>query len=110
MWAAENGKTSTLKQLLSSQPSLLHVQDSDGYTMLHRAAYGNHMESISFLLSVGADVGMKTELGWTPLHSACKWNNYQAVARLLAAGADPKALSDGGKLKCIFNHKDNFII
>lgn len=78
--------------------------------MLHRAAYGNHMESISFLLSVGADVGMKTELGWTPLHSACKWNNYQAVARLLAAGADPKALSDGGKLKCIFNHKDNFII
>lgn len=97
MWAAENGKTNLLKELLSAQPSLLHVQDADGYTMLHRAAYGNHIDTVSYLLSLGADVGMKTELGWTPLHSACKWNNFQAVARLLAAGANPRALSNGGR-------------
>jgi ankyrin repeat domain-containing protein 49 len=96
LWAAENGEVETLKELLTNQPSLVQVQDSDGYTPLHRAAYGNHITAISCLLSFGADINVKTELGWTPLHSACNWNNYSAAARLLAAGADPNAVSDGG--------------
>lgn len=100
LWAAENGELDTLRELLQSQPSLLHVQDSDGYTLLHRAAYGNHLDTTSYLLSLGANVSMKTEMGWTPLHSACKWNNYVIAARLLAAGADPRTLSDGGKSLC----------
>lgn len=89
----------TLKWLLNKQPELVHVQDSDGYTPLHRASYGNHVRAIAHLLSAGANVSTKTELGWTPLHSACNWNNYNAVARLLAAGADPNSSSDGGKDK-----------
>lgn len=104
LWAAENGDIKTLRQLLVINPELIHVQDSDGYTLLHRAAYGNHVEAISYLLSVGASVSIKTELGWTPLHSASNWNNYLAVARLLAAGADPGALSDGGKLFFVSKH------
>ncbi|CAG4979263.1 unnamed protein product [Parnassius apollo] len=95
LWAAENGELEELKELLTSQPGLVHARDSDGYTPLHRAAYGNHVACISYLLSAGANVTTKTELGWTPLHSACNWNNYTAAARLLAAGADPAALSDG---------------
>lgn len=97
LWAAENGDVDTLKELLSANPELVLAQDSDGYTPLHRAAYGNHSAAIAFLLSVGANIKAKTELGWTPLHSACNWNNYNAVARLLAAGADPNDVSDGGK-------------
>lgn len=85
--------------------SLLHVQDADGYSVLHRAAYGNHLETVSYLLSLGANVSMKTELGWTPLHSACNWNNYTVAARLLAAGTDPRALSDGGTPLIIFSLK-----
>lgn len=86
----------TLKGLLTKQPGLVHARDADGYTPLHRASYSNHTTTISYLLSVGANVSTKTELGWTPLHSACNWNNYNAVARLLAAGADPNSSSDGG--------------
>lgn len=97
LWAAENGELETLKELITKQPGLVHARDSDGYTPLHRAAYSNHVNVISYLLSVGANVGAKTELGWTPLHSASNWNNYASVARLLAAGADPTALSDGGQ-------------
>ncbi|XP_026731255.1 ankyrin repeat domain-containing protein 49 [Trichoplusia ni] len=97
LWAAEHGEIDVLKELLSKQPSLVHAQDSDGYTPLHRAAYSNHIDVISYLLSMNANVNMKTQLGWTPLHSACKWNNYMAAARLLAAGADVKVLSDGGQ-------------
>lgn len=96
LWAAENGEIVILRELLTKQPGLVHVQDSDGYTPLHRAAYSNHVDVISYLLSIGANVNTKTQLGWTALHSACNWNNYMAAARLLAADADPGALSDGG--------------
>lgn len=99
LWAAENDDVNTLKEILLSQPGLVHARDADGYTPLHRAAYGNHVAAITYLLSAGAKVNIKTELGWTPLHSACNWNNYHAAARLLAAGADIAALSDGGKLQ-----------
>ncbi|XP_011560093.3 ankyrin repeat domain-containing protein 49 [Plutella xylostella] len=97
LWAAEHGKVDTLKEILTSSPGLVHARDSDGYSPLHRAAYGNHLEALSYLLSVGAKVNLTTEVGWTPLHSACNWNNYQIAARLLAAGADPAALSEGAQ-------------
>lgn len=95
LWAAENGEIETLQSLLASQPNLIKARDGDGYTPLHRAAYGNHLQCVSYLLSLNADIKAKTELGWTPLHSACNWNNYKVAARLLAANADPGALSDG---------------
>ncbi|XP_047025204.1 ankyrin repeat domain-containing protein 49 [Helicoverpa armigera] len=97
LWAAENGEICILRELLKKQPGLVHAQDADGYTPLHRAAYSNHIEVISYLLSIGANLNTKTQLGWTALHSASNWNNYIAAARLLAAGADPGALSDGGQ-------------
>lgn len=109
LWAAENGELETLRELITKQPGLVHATDSDGYTPLHRAAYSNHVNVISYLLSVGANVGAKTELGWTPLHSACNWNNYASAARLLAAGSNPGALSDGG-IKYLIFFKLNFLI
>lgn len=96
LWAAENGELEQLKELLTTQPRLVHANDCNGYTPLHRAAYGNHISAVSYLMSTGAKLDAKTEFGWTPLHSAANWNNYIIVARLLAGGADPFAVSDGG--------------
>lgn len=103
LWAAEHNKLDTLRELLVAKPGLVHSRDSDGYTPLHRAAYSNHLDAISLLLSFGAKVSSKSELGWTPLHSACNWNNYHIVARLLAAGADPAAPSEGGNDNSLYN-------
>ncbi|XP_047984923.1 ankyrin repeat domain-containing protein 49-like [Leguminivora glycinivorella] len=95
LWAAENADIAALKELLAAQPDLINAKDINLYTPLHRAAYGNHVTTITYLLSVGAKLDAKTEFGWTPLHSAANWNNYWVVARLLAAGADPAAVSEG---------------
>ena len=40
--AAENGDVSKTASLLSSDPTLVHTADKDGYTPLHRACYNDH--------------------------------------------------------------------
>lgn len=96
LWAAEKGKLNVIKQLIESNPSLIDVRDSDGYTPLHRACYGNHTEVVKYLLQHNANVSTKTQLLWQPLHSACQWNNKECVVLLLQNGADINAVTEGG--------------
>lgn len=42
LWAAENGNTQLVTELIQTDSSLVHSKDSDGYSPLHRAAYENH--------------------------------------------------------------------
>lgn len=44
LWAAENGDLDLVKKLLSQDPELVNVKDSDGYTPLHRACYNDHSD------------------------------------------------------------------
>ena len=46
LWAAENNKQTELSEQLASNPDLARTKDTDGYTPLHRAAYGNHIEAM----------------------------------------------------------------
>ena len=69
-----------MKRLLSVDPLLAHCQDEDGYTPLHRAAYGGHAATASTLLPAGTEVNSRTADGWTPLHGACRWGQV-ATAR-----------------------------
>lgn len=94
--AAEYGDIETVKRLLKENSSLVHSQDKDGYTPLHRACYNNNVEIVNILLDNGADHSAKTEDNWQPLHSACKWNNVDCAAKLLAYGADINAVTTGG--------------
>ena len=43
LWAAETGNIEVLNEMLSTDASLVHSVDSDGYTPLHRAAYEGHV-------------------------------------------------------------------
>ena len=36
----------TVKELLDNQPDLIHSQDGDGYTPLHRACYNGHIHMV----------------------------------------------------------------
>ncbi|CAK9794829.1 Ankyrin repeat domain-containing protein 49 [Anthophora quadrimaculata] len=89
--AAENGNLKDVKMLLTKNPSLLESTDKDGYTPLHRACYGNHVQIVEYLLQAGAKIDAKTNDEWQPLHSACCWNNVECAAVLLENGADINA-------------------
>ncbi|KHJ94912.1 ankyrin repeat protein [Oesophagostomum dentatum] len=92
---AEDGNVEALKDMLSKNPELLKATDEDGYTALHRAAYSNQLDALSFLLEAGADPEARTKHGWTALHSAANWANYEIIGRLISHGVDANARSEG---------------
>lgn len=87
---------STVRRLLTADPSLAHCYDEDGYTPLHRAAYSGHVGVVSALLAAGCKVNPRTVDGWTPLHSACRWSRVAVVSFLLQNGAELNAQTNGG--------------
>lgn len=96
LWAAENNRLSTVLRLLSADPLLVRCCDEDGYTPLHRAAYGGHLEVVCALLAAGSLVNPRTVDGWTPLHSACRWSHVTVATHLLQHGADLNGQTNGG--------------
>lgn len=96
LWAAENNRVATLNRLLAADPQLVDCRDEDGYTSLHRAAYGGHVGAASVLLSAGAAVNPRTADGWTPLHSACRWSRAAVASVLLRHGAELNGRTNGG--------------
>lgn len=93
--AAKDGEIEKVRKLLIKDFSLLECTDKDGYTPLHRACYGDHVEIVEYLLKMGAKIDTKTMDEWQPLHSACCWNNVECAAVLIANGADINAKSKG---------------
>ena len=89
-------QVSTINRLLAASPGLVDACDEDGYTPLHRAAYGGHMEAVSALLAAGAKVNRQTMDGWTPLHSACRWSRVAVASLLLKHGAELNGQTKGG--------------
>ncbi|XP_056267128.1 ankyrin repeat domain-containing protein 49 isoform X2 [Pseudoliparis swirei] len=96
LWAAENQRLATILRLLAADPSLVRCCDEDGYTPLHRAAYGGHVDVVSALVAAGSKVNSRTADGWTPLHSACRWSRVAVASFLLRRGAELNAQTNGG--------------
>uniref|UniRef100_A0A0N4UKA2 ANK_REP_REGION domain-containing protein n=1 Tax=Dracunculus medinensis TaxID=318479 RepID=A0A0N4UKA2_DRAME len=78
---AERGDLEALKEMISRD------KNADNYTALHRAAYNNHVDCLSYLLSIGADHEARTVDGWTPLHCASRWASAACVGELISHGA-----------------------
>ena len=97
--AAKNGDTARVKELLEQDASLLLVQDKDGSTALHCAAWKGHQEVVSLLLEAGADVHAQNQndhWGTTPLHAAAHGNRGVVAALLIQHGADIHAKDMNG--------------
>ncbi|VDP81155.1 unnamed protein product [Echinostoma caproni] len=107
--AAENGDLNVINELVTRAnkhiPNLPHptvdemlaATDRDGYTALHRAAYGGHVAVLERLIQIGAKLNTRTEDGWTPLHSAAFWNQLACVQTLVCAGADPHTVTNSNQ-------------
>ncbi|XP_067221757.1 ankyrin repeat domain-containing protein 49 isoform X2 [Chanodichthys erythropterus] len=95
LWAAEKNRLATVERLLTLNPTLANCHDSDGYTPLHRAAYGGHYSMVSALLNAGANLHARTTDDWIPLHSACRWGHAAVASCLLQWGAEVNALTTG---------------
>ncbi|KAF7491400.1 Ankyrin repeat domain-containing protein 49 [Sarcoptes scabiei] len=94
--AAEKGRLNLLKQFYQIDPQLINIQDSDGYSPLHRACYNNRIDVVKWLIKHGANIRAKTSDGWEPLHTASQWGHCSIVRILLAMGADINSKTNGG--------------
>jgi uncharacterized protein len=96
--ASALGDVSRLAALLADDPSLADARSSDGFTVLHLAAFFGEVEAVRILIARGAEVDPRGS-GWmtgTPLHSAASSGRTEIAVLLLEAGADPDAKQSGG--------------
>lgn len=85
--AAQDGNLSKLEQLVNKNPHRLCASDSTGYTPLHYAARGGHVECVRFLLQERACVDARTSGGATALHRAAFIGKDVICSLLLQAKA-----------------------
>jgi ankyrin repeat protein len=96
--ASALGDIGRLSALLADDPYLADARSSDGFTVLHLAAFFGESEAARLLIARGAEVDPRGS-GWmtgTPLHSAASSRHTDIAVLLLEAGADPDARQSGG--------------
>jgi ankyrin repeat protein len=101
--ACQAGDTATLRELLASDPVLVHERNAGGGTGLHLAVA--HLEAVKLLLDHGADPNAR-ESGDNayPLHfagGAVGAGGVEVVRALLDAGADVHGVGDVHQLDVI---------
>jgi ankyrin repeat protein len=69
---------------------LLNAIDDVGYTPLHLACKLGHVDTVSILLSFGADTQATDQDNYTPLHIAARYGHLEVV-RLLLAEQNPES-------------------
>ncbi|MBN1818944.1 MAG: ankyrin repeat domain-containing protein [Sedimentisphaerales bacterium] len=93
---ALEGHAEIVKQLLDSDPNLLHVRNKYGDTALHEAIQNGREEVVNVLLEFGSDIGAVDNFGNTPLHEAAVNNRPELIRLLLQKGADLQAKNNYG--------------
>jgi ankyrin repeat protein len=89
--SAKAGQFARVKELLTTDNSLINARDKDGSTPLHCAVWKGHEAVVAVLLEAGADVNAHNEndhWGTTPLHAAAHANQAAIAQLLIAHGAE----------------------
>ena len=95
---AAMGRLGDLAALIGHAPSALTRRSTDGFTLLHLAAFFGQPEVVVWLLRQGAPVDAiaGNESLVRPLHSSVAAGSLRVTELLLRAGADPSAPQRGG--------------
>jgi ankyrin repeat protein len=100
--ACANGKLDAVRELLGTEPALVHASDKQGWTGLHAAAQRGHTEVVQLLLKQGADPNAREPGDHTyPLHWAAAHGSVEIVRALLEAGGDVHGIGDDHALDVI---------
>jgi ankyrin repeat protein len=95
--AAAKGDLRKLKTLMREGADPNERDPFSGYTALHWAADGGHVDCVKFLLNKGCRIDDQTEEGDTPLHVAYMFTHRKLIKYLLKSGADPTLKNDSGQ-------------
>jgi ankyrin repeat protein/catechol 2,3-dioxygenase-like lactoylglutathione lyase family enzyme len=98
--ACRAGDVATLRDLLTSEPSLVRERTAEGSTALHLAV--GHVDAVRLLLEHGADPNAR-DVGDNayPLHFAGGAGGAEVVRALLDAGGDVHGVGDAHELEVI---------
>ncbi|XP_036366778.1 ankyrin-3-like isoform X2 [Octopus sinensis] len=87
--ACRLGDIATVKLLIENNAQCnVNAFDKNGFTPLHYAVLGNHLEVMSLMLNYGAKVNIQNDEGHSPLHLAIIKNYINLVKPLLEAAGD----------------------
>jgi ankyrin repeat protein len=101
MIAALKGRLNFVKKLIARGADV----NKPGWTPLHYAATGGHLEIMALLLDQNAYIDAASPNGTTPLMMAAQYASADAVKLLLDAGADPSLKNQLGLTAIDFAHR-----
>ena len=103
MMASLKGELELAKRLIDRGADV----NKPGWTPLHYAATGGHLEIMQLLLDNYAYIDAASPNGTTPLMMAAHYGTAEAVKLLLDAGADPKLKNEQGLTAIDFAYSAN---
>ena len=95
--SSADGRADSVSEALEEDPALIRKTDASGYTALHHAAVGGHLDVIEVLLEKGAKINARGSRGETPLLLAASKGNSEVVRLLAEKGADVNQAASDGK-------------
>ncbi len=93
--AVISGNPILVQSLINKGASLFTTYRTAEYTLLHEAAFADHISVIRVLLEAGMDINALDARGRTPLYLAVVSRNPEVVCGLLELGADTEIRPKG---------------
>ncbi|KAL3886229.1 hypothetical protein ACJMK2_026236 [Sinanodonta woodiana] len=92
--AAGDDNLTLVKYLIDTNPELLQLNDSNGWTALHHASQTGSVHMFETLIAAGLDITARTNNGYHVLHIAAGTDNLTLVKYLIDANPELLQLND----------------